>query len=164
MRKQVVAVFRPMVGVLVCVFVFSSSVTRGSSASENEQTIWELEHSYWHYVQENNIPAYLKLWHKDFLGWPSVNEAPVHKDHITDWITSRTNKGLSFKFVEFKPAAIQMTGDLAVVCYWVTSKWVDKDGMGSEGTLRITHTWIKTGNDWQIVGGMSMLEPANPHK
>jgi hypothetical protein len=36
--------------------------------------------------------------------------------------------------------------------------------MGTEGTLRITHTWIKTGNRWQIVGGMSMPEPTVLHK
>jgi ketosteroid isomerase-like protein len=164
MRKQMLAIFRAVICVLVLFFVFSLSVTRSSSVSGNEQTIWELEHSYWRYVQENNFPAYLNLWHKDFLGWPSVNQAPVRKDHITDWITSQTGKGLSFKFVEFKPAAIQITGNLAVVCYWVRSAWVDKDGAGTEATLRITHTWIKTGNDWQIVGGMSMPEPSNPHK
>lgn len=163
MRKRMMALFCGMVCALACLFVFSTSATRGSSVSGNEQTIWELEHSYWRYVQENNLPAYLSLWHNDAIGWPSVNAAPVHKDHITDWITSRTSKGLSFKLIEIKPAAIQVTGDFAVVYYWVTSKWVDKDGMGAEATLRVTHTWIRTGKDWHIVGGMSMPESAAPH-
>ena len=25
-------------------------------------------------------------------------------------------------------------------------------------TMRITHTWIKRGHEWKIIGGMSMLE------
>jgi len=156
MRNKMMAVYCVMVCVLVCVFVFSPAAMIGSSTSENEQTVWGLEHSYWRYVQENNLSAYLSLWHKDFLGWPSVNDAPVHKDHITDWITSQTSKGLTFKLIEFKPAAIQVNGNMIVACYWVTSKWVEKDGMGTERTLRVTHTWIKVGKNWQIVGGMSM--------
>ena len=102
------------------------------------------------------MSAYSNLWHKDFLGWPSVSAAPVHKDHITDWITSQTSKGLVFQTGEFKPAAIQVTGDVAMVCYWIIFRWVDKDGKGEARTLRITHAWLKTGNDWRIIGGMSM--------
>lgn len=51
-----------------------------SQASASEQVIWNLERSYWHYVQDNDLPAYRNLWDKDFLGWPSVSDTPVHKD------------------------------------------------------------------------------------
>ena len=154
--------------VMACLFASALAVssvgTMPSRASENEQTLWNLEHAYWRYVQDNDLPAYVGQWHKDFLGWPSVNAAPVHKDHITDWITSQTSKGLAFESVEFKPAAIQMTGDVAVTCYRITYKWLDKDGTGAVHILRVTHTWIKNGKDWQIIGGMSMPESATPQK
>ncbi len=149
-----------LVGLLTIAEVaLASDVANPSPAAKDEQTIWELERAYWRYVQENNLSAYADLWHKDFLGWPSVSAAPVHKNHITDWITSQTTKGLAFKMVEFKPAAIQVTEDVAVACYWITFKWLDKDGNGAANTIRITHTWRKTGNDWRIRGGMSMPEP-----
>ena len=148
--------------VLAFLFLLFPLLAIGSPASETERAIWDLEHSYWQYVQDANLTDYQSLWHKDFLGWPSVSDAPVHKDHITDWITSQTVKGLSFRLLEFKPAAIQTNGDLVVVCYWVTNKWVNKDGTGEARTLRIIHTWLKTGNNWQIVGGMSMPVPAIP--
>ena len=135
-----------------------------SRASKDEQTIWELERAYWRYVQENDLTAYAGLWHKGFLGWPSVSAVPVHKDHITDWITSQTTKGLVFKTVELKPAAIQVTEDVAVACYWITFRWLDKDGSGVANTIRITHAWLRTGNDWRIIGGMSTPEPDTPSK
>jgi len=97
---------------------FSSEATSPSQASSDEQTLWGLERAYWRYVEHNDLAAYSDLWHKDFLGWPSVNASPVRKDHITDWITSQTAKGLAFKTVEFKPAAIQITGDVAFACYF----------------------------------------------
>ena len=149
---------------LACVALFFSGGMIQSQPSENEQALWNLEHEYWRHVQDNDLPAYLKLWNKDFVGWPSVSAEPVRKEHITDWITSQTSKGLAFKSVEFKPAAIQITGNIALIYYWTTYKWVDKDGVGAMYTVRVTHTWLKDGNDWHIIGGMSMLESANPQK
>ena len=163
---RMVLVLRVMVCLLAGVSAISSAETIQSQSSNQvsntEQTIWNLEHAYWGYVEENNLAAYLGLWHKDFLGWPAQTPRPVGKDHITDWITSQTAKGLALKSIEFKPAKIQMTGDVAVVCYWITFKWLDKDGNGAAHTLRITHTWLKDGTDkdWRIIGGMSMPEPA----
>jgi ketosteroid isomerase-like protein len=142
--------------------ILSSEPSVPSQPSRDEQTLWNLEHACWRYVQENDLSSYSNLWHKDFLGWPSVSAAPVHKDHITEWITAQTSKGLVFKNGEFKPAAVQVTGDVAMVCYWITFKWLDKDGNGAAHTLRITHAWLKTGNDWRIIGGMSMPEPDTP--
>ena len=57
-----------------------------------------------------------------------------------------------------------MTGDVAFTCYWVTFMWLDKNGNGATHTSRITHAWLKTGDDWRIIGGMSMFEPETPAK
>jgi len=143
---------------------FSSELTSSCQGAGDERAVWDLERAYWRYVENNDLAAYANLWHKDFLGWPSLSAAPVHKDHITDWITSQTGKGLTFKAGEFKPAALQVTGDVAFACYWITFKWVDKDGTGAPHTLRITHAWVRSGKDWQIRGGMSMPEPESAAK
>lgn len=126
--------------------------------TRDEQTLWERERAYWQYVEKNDLAAYTNLWHEDFLGWPSISASPVGKDHITDWITSETSKGLTFKTGEFKPAALKVTGDVAFACYWITFRWIDKDGNGAAHTLRITHAWVRNGKDWCIIGGMSMPE------
>ena len=135
-----------------------------SERSLDEQTLWDLEHAYWRYVETNDLASYANLWHKDFLGWPYVSSSPVRKDQITDWITSQTSKGLAFKTGDFKPAGLQVTGDVAFACYWITFQWMDKDGSGAPHTLRVTHAWVRSGPDWQIIGGMSMPEPENPAK
>jgi hypothetical protein len=158
----------PIIFLSVCVIALCLcgpiASTNSAPTSNAEKTIWELEHSYWRYVEANNLQAYRNLWHADFLGWPSVSPTPVHKDHITDWITSQTSAGLALKLVNFKPAAIQMSGETATACYWTTFKWADKAGAGAERTIRITHTWIKNGKDWQIIGGMSMPETSAAQK
>jgi ketosteroid isomerase-like protein len=148
--------------ILMSLLALACTTAYAQDSRKDEETLWKLEHDYWHFVEANDLAAYSKLWHKDFLGWPSVSAAPVRKDHITDWITSQTSKGLAFKTVGLKPAAVQVTGDVAMVCYWITLRWVDKDGNGPAQTVRITHAWRKTADEWQIIGGMSMPEASSP--
>lgn len=151
-----------LLGVTVCLMVGTSAIA-SAQASTSEQAVWSLEHDYWRYVEANDLTAYRNLWHANFLGWPSMSAAPVIKDHITDWITSQTANGFAFKSIAFKPAKIQVTGDIVVACYWITSAWLDKNGKGDPRTARITHTWVRDGKDWRIIGGMSMPEAAAPN-
>ena len=151
------------VAIIVC-FLATAQLVLSADAAGDEQRLWELEHAYWRYVETNDLAAYSRLWHEDFVGWPYVSSAPVHKDHITDWITSQTNKGLSFKAGELKPAALKVTGGVAFVCYWITTAWMDKQGQGVPHMVRITHAWLRSGKDWQIIGGMSMPEPEKSAK
>jgi Domain of unknown function (DUF4440) len=143
---------------------FAQSPAPPVVAPTDEQALWNLERAYWRYVEDNDLVSYKQLWHDNFLGWPSVSSAPTRKDHITDWITSQTNNGLVFKTLDFKPAALQLTGNLASVYYWITFQWLDKQDKGTAHTIRIAHTWIKTGSNWRIIAGMSMPEPEGARK
>ena len=150
--------------IVLVTIALGSDTTIPPQGSKEEQAIWDLEHAYWRYVENNDLTAYSNLWHTSFLGWPSVSAAPVRKDHITDWISSETRKGSTFKTHQFKPAAIQVTGDIAMACYWINFSWLDKNGKGPAHTVRITHAWLRMGDTWQIIGGMSMAEPESAQK
>ncbi|MBI3477050.1 MAG: nuclear transport factor 2 family protein [Acidobacteria bacterium] len=126
--------------------------------STAETAVWKLEHSYWEEVKAVDLPAYRALWHPNFVGWPYMSPKPVRTDHITDWITANTTKGLHMESYVLEPADSEATENLVVVHYWLTSAWTDKDRHGEPKTSRITHTWIRVGNSWQIIGGMSSLE------
>ena len=125
--------------------------------SANEQAVWKLETAYWNAVKSVDLVGYRALWHEDFVGWPYSSAQPVRKDHITDWITEPTGKGLHLQWYSIEPAASQATDNVVITHYWVTGFWTDKAGHGDEPeTSRITHTWLKTAGGWQIVGGMSV--------
>jgi ketosteroid isomerase-like protein len=154
---------KPRLLSIICILATAGLAFAADTAAD-EQRLWERERAYWQYVEKNDLAAYAKLWHEDFLGWPAISATPVRKDHITDWITSQTSKGLAFKTGEFKPAGLEVTGDVAFACYWISFRWIDKDGKGAIHTLRVTHAWVRSGQDWQIIGGMSMPESENPAK
>jgi hypothetical protein len=61
---------------LAAFFAVSLPGTTQAQASEDEQTLWKLEHTYWNYVQDNDLTAYLGLWNKAFVGWPSSIHHP----------------------------------------------------------------------------------------
>ncbi len=130
--------------------------------SADEQAVWKLEHAYWEYVKAGDLEKYRELWHPSFVGWPSSSAEPVGKDHITDWITAFTQKGLKLRSYEQVPAASHATGDVVVTHYWLTEDWVDANGHGEPDTNRITHTWVRTPAGWQIIGGMSAVTTRPP--
>ncbi len=140
--------------------VLATAAFAQDSAKEEAQ-VWNLEKAYWEYVKTNDLEKYRALWHEDFLGWPFVSSAPVRKDHITDWITSNTSKGVKLRSYSIEQLAIHVTGDVAIDHYRIKATWANNEGAeGGTDAFRITHTWIRTHDNWQIIGGMSA--PVNP--
>jgi uncharacterized protein DUF4440 len=134
----------------------------GQTSAKEETQIWQLEKAYWEYVKANDLEKYRALWHENFLGWPFVNPAPVRKDHITDWITANTSKGVKLESYSIEQLAIQVTDEIATNYYRINATWAISAGAEVKtDRLRITHTWIRTRGTWQIIGGMSSPVNAN---
>jgi ketosteroid isomerase-like protein len=120
-----------------------------------------LEKAYWEYVKTNDLEKYRALWHEDFVGWPLVSPSPVRKDHITDWIMANTSKGVKLQSYSIEELAIRVTSDITINHYRIKAHWANSEGVEVRtDALRITHTWIRTRDTWQIIGGMSA--PVNP--
>jgi ketosteroid isomerase-like protein len=136
--------------------VLLAVTTFAQDSAKYEAQIWSLEKAYWEFVRANDLKKYRALWHEDFLGWPFVSSAPTRKDHITDWITANTSKGMKLQSYSIERLAIQVTGDVAINHYRIKASWATSDkAKVRTDALRITHTWIRTHNTWQILGGMS---------
>ena len=140
----------------ISLFVALAASAFAQNSVENETQVWQLEKAYWEYVKANDLDKYRALWHENFLGWPFISSAPVRKDHITDWITANTSKGIRLHSYAIEQLAVQVTGEVAVDYYRINATWANGEGAKVRtDRLRITHTWIRTGNTWQIIGGMS---------
>jgi ketosteroid isomerase-like protein len=131
-----------------------ATVAFARDPTSDKKEIWSLEKAYWEYVKSNDLDKYRALWHEDFVGWPSVSPEPTRKDHITDWITANTSKGRKLTSYAIEELAVQITGDVAIDHYRVKSVWGTNEG-ADVSTTRITHTWIRVKDTWQILGGMS---------
>jgi Lipocalin-like domain/Domain of unknown function (DUF4440) len=139
---------------IVVVLMMMTALATGQSSAQ-EEAVWKLEHTYWESVAALDLNTYKSLWHANFVGWPMINATPVRTSQVTAWIDEYTAKGLRLHSYSLKPAASQVTGNIVVANYWITTLWADKDGAGQPTTSRITHTWINTDKGWQILSGMS---------
>src|ERR1043166_1653894 len=140
----------------ISLMVVLATAAFGQDSAKDEAQVWNLEKAYWEYVKANDLEKYRALWHEDFVGWPSFSASPVRKDHITDWITANTSKGVKLQSCSIEELATRVTGDLPITHYRIKLVWVGPRPNDSETeAVRITHTWIRTRDRFQILGGMS---------
>jgi ketosteroid isomerase-like protein len=140
----------------ITLFLALTATVFGQNSAKDEAQVWNVEKAYWEYVKANDLEKYRALWHKNFVGWPFVSPTPVRKDHITDWITANTSKGITLQSYSIEQLAIQVTGDIATNYYRINTTWANSAGAElTTDRLRITHTWTRTHDKWQIIGGMS---------
>jgi hypothetical protein len=133
----------------------------GQNATSDETQVWNLEKAYWEYLKANDVEKYRALWHDDFVGWPLLDSEPVRKDQVTDWMTANISKGVKLQLFSIEQLAIQVTRETAIVHYRIKMVWAGPGPTESNTEfLRITHTWLRTGNAFQIIGGMAA--PVNP--
>jgi ketosteroid isomerase-like protein len=121
--------------------------------SPQEDAVWKQEEAYWEYVKNFDLERYRDLWHPDFVGWPQSCAHPARKAIVTDWIVAHKGETLTY---ELQPAASQVFGDnLVVTHYWVTAAWDANSLKIPPQKMRITHTWMRSKDGWQIIAGMS---------
>ena len=114
--------------IVLFIATMSAAPPAHSQQSDDEKAVWKLETAYWEDVKALDLKSYMTLWHENVIGWPYVNSQPARIDHIADWITRYTDKGLRLQWFSIQQAASQSTGDVVVTHFWVTSFWADKAG------------------------------------
>src|SRR6059058_1975142 len=128
----------------IALFVAVTAAVIAEGSDKEQAQIWNLEKAYWEYVKANDLEKYRGLWREDFVGWPTSSSTPLRKDHITDWITRNTSKGVKMQSYAIEQLAIQVTGDIAIDHYRVKIDWA---GPGptelNTEVIRITHTWLR---------------------
>jgi ketosteroid isomerase-like protein len=126
--------------------------------------MWNLERAYWEYARNNDVDGYLTLWDERFVGWPSFSKTPMGKNNISGWLASVHNNPSQIYDYELTREAVRAFGDVVVVHYRVHHFYRSADTgeiISARRTSRITHTWQKRGDSWQIITGMSCSPPAD---
>ncbi len=129
-----------------------------SDEAADEQAVWNLEEAYWVYVKNNDIPGYLTLWDEKFVGWPGFSKTPMEKVSIGEWIPPLHANPSELYGYTLTREAVRSFGDVVVTHYLVRDFFRSSDTgeiTGERGVTRITHTWQRRGNTWQIITGMA---------
>ena len=125
------------------------------AASERVAQVWQREAEYWRYVAAGDVERYVTLWDERFIGWPCGQPHPLRKANIGDWVRKVRDEHIRVD-AHLTPEGAQDFGDVVVVHYRFTRVDTYPDGRveGQRVERKITHTWMKVGDDWLIIGGM----------
>jgi len=129
--------------------------------SPAEQAAWKGEETYWQFQKADDRDAFLALWDERFVGWPRRTSVPVDKDKMReDLKRAPDRKVLDYKL---EPLSVrEYGGNVVITLYRATVHSTDNNGNdGQTRPYRLTHTWMKTGQAWQIIGGMSSADNSN---
>ena len=142
------------------VFAFCFSVSALSDELADERAVWNLEETYWSYVKNNDIDGYLTLWDEGFIGWPTFSRTALGKDSIGAWIPPLHEDPSELFDYTLILEAVRSFGDVVITQYLVRSFYRSADSgdiLRERGVSRITHTWQRRGNFWQIITGTSAV-------
>jgi len=132
-----------------------TSLAARSADSADVARVWSLEDAYWHYVQTGDVEHYVTLWNESFTGWPCSQAHPATKATIGGWVADIRDKKARLTYELVHEAAVQF-GEVVIVYYRTPMVYEYPDGRvtGRDRTFKFTHTWLRSGGDWQIIGGM----------
>ncbi len=134
------------------------SLSVWADGATDEEAVWQLEEAYWLHVRNNDLATYRTLWDERFVGWPGFSDKPVGKESIGAWIAPlHANPAETYDY-ELTRAAVRSFGDVVVVHYLVQDFMRSAENgaiIRQRDNYRITHTWQRRGDTWQIITGMS---------
>lgn len=131
------------------------SAAEDNSVGEVEKEVWVLEKAYISAFMDARHEDIISMLHQDFLGWPLSRERPGEKGDVPGFLQENYSKRLEGS-VEIDRAGIRVSGDTVITHYLLITTGKD----GQVQAIRMTHTWIKEGADWKILGGMSSVQQA----
>lgn len=130
----------------------------GAKSSATEQ-VWAGEEAYWRYVKSHDVKDYLALWSERFMGWPIVDEHPAGKRSLEAVLRGPGASLGNVIAYKLQRESVRQHGPVVITYYRVTVTRREANGSESTITYRLSHTWLKEHGVWQIVGGMSTVDP-----
>ena len=146
------------ISTIILLFSFLVSAPALSDEAADEEAVWALEESYWEYAKDNDIRGYLTLWDDNFIGWPGFSRTAMEKDRIASWIAPLHSDPTKIWNYKLTRGAVRSFGDIVATHYLIQGSY--RSSETGELVLetppsRITHTWQRRGDTWQIITGMS---------
>lgn len=131
----------------------TTSSSKGESASVNQ--VWSREDEYGRLEEAGDLDAYRSLFHDKFIGWPCGKAHPKRKAGVGEWVREVRDRHIKVTSDLTREGAEDF-GNVVVVHYRVTEVDTYPDGHteGEGEEFKITHTWMRTGDTWLIIGGM----------
>lgn len=119
-----------------------------------EEKIWTLEEAYFSNLYLANYDQVTVLVSDRFLGWPGGLLHPISREESARFMKQLIPKPTSCR-ITIEKEGIRVTEAVALTQYTLHVSCSEAAGETKTQTSRITHTWVKEGGRWKLLGGMS---------
>jgi ketosteroid isomerase-like protein len=137
-----------------CSQVYSAKADTPNRKDTVEEKIWALEEAYFSNLYIANYEGVLVLVHNQFLGWPGALSQPIGREESARFMKQLIPKPTACT-IRIERAGIRVLGAVALTQYTLHVNCSDTAGATKTQSSRITHTWVKEGDRWKLLGGMS---------
>lgn len=133
---------------------YSATTDTNNRRDTVEEEIWELEEAYFTNLYKANYEGVLAIVHPQFLGWPGATvPQPINKEESAHYMKQLIPKSTSCT-IKIERAGIRVIGEVALTQYTIHVNCPDANGLTKTQSTRTTHTWVKEGGRWKVLGGM----------
>ncbi|PKN70612.1 MAG: hypothetical protein CVU54_04430 [Deltaproteobacteria bacterium HGW-Deltaproteobacteria-12] len=140
--------------VFFSVQAYSAETDKDKRRDKVEEEIWALENDYFTNLYKANYERILAIGHSQFLGWPGGLPQPIDREENARFMKKLIPRPTSCT-IKIERAGIRMLRDVALTQYTLYVNCSEKTGVTKITSSRITHTWVKEGPSWKLLGGMS---------
>ena len=119
-----------------------------------EEEIWALEEVYFTNLYKADHEGVLALIDSQFLGWPDSETHAIDKEGAARYMKKMFSKPVSCA-LRIEREGIRILADVAFTEYTIHVTINRAAGVKIKRSSRITHTWVKRGSGWKVLGGMS---------
>jgi hypothetical protein len=138
---------------ILCSQAYSATAGTDKRRHKVEEEIWALEEAYFANLYKADYAGVLSITHSQFLGWPGRVPQPIDREESASFMKELVPKPTTCTF-RIERAGIRLLGDVALTQYTIIVNCSD-NGVTKTLSSRITHTWVKEGASWKLLGGMS---------
>ncbi|MEN8193730.1 MAG: nuclear transport factor 2 family protein [Bacteroidota bacterium] len=117
--------------------------------SPKQREVWENVQNYTKLIMKNDVKKFLDYFHNNYSGWNYYDLLPVKKSDVKNelWHLSR-REITSYKIT---PVAINVFKEVAVIHYYYSVVYKDKDGNDKTKSGRNTDVLLKQKNKWLLI-------------
>jgi len=143
-------------GVLLFPALLCAAAASAQTAEEKKQsqdTIWTMEQSIYAGRAKADMSNYQNNTAENYLSWPPQMAKPMGRSKIGNpaakVAVGAGKEKLDMEFMDFTQQ------DNTAIIYYQTHRTMLMDGTPVDERFQVTHTWIRVGGKWQVLGGMA---------
>jgi ketosteroid isomerase-like protein len=135
--------------VLSCAFL-PIQMARAQEWSPAQKEVWQRVVDAWKADADRDVEQALAYYHDEYLGWWNRDAFPENKSETKRWIEHhfKSNKVV---LQNFRPLAIKIHGDTAIVHYYAHRLTKDAEGKEKDERHRWSEVWTKENGKWLLL-------------